>query len=480
MIHPRQVLSAFGWSFAQSWGSQLTKLVVFIILARLLDARDIGLVAFAMVFIQGAQSFALTGVSDALIQKKDLNNETTNAVFWLNMLIASALAVALFFIAPLLEQWFTMEGLASVLRWICPVLFLQALAAVQISQFRRNLQVRPLALREVLAALAGGGAGVLAALGGWGIYALIVNVVVGQLLGALFLWWTSSWRPTLQCNWSEVRHLTGFALNRTGSALLYFSNTRLDDFFVGAFLGPVALGYYAVAYRVLQAITMAATGIVGSVAFPLLSRLQGDLSKVCTVFLQLARGSAAIATGLFAMIFVLAPQIVIVCFGEQWLPSVTAMRILCIAGIAFNVLNLQRALLRSIGRTDQELLTYTVQTGFAAVGFYFASKIGIEAVASVVSLVACLIVPIIATMIRESTHLSLKAYFAGFVAPIGGAAVAGAIVYILSVITDPNGAIGLMVLVSLFLTIYCSLIYFALRRDILSVLEHISLRGSHL
>ncbi len=417
-IHPRQVLSAFGWSFIQSWGSQLTKLGVFIVLARLLDPRDIGLVAFAMVFIQGAQSFALTGVSDALIQKKDLNQETINAVFWLNMLIATTLAVVLFFAAPFLQVWFKMEGLASVVRWICPALLLQALAAVQIAQFQRKLKMRPVALRELLASIVGGAVAIAAALQGMGVYSLVLHALVGQALGTLFLWWSSSWRPSLDVNWNDLRDLAAFSIHRTGSTAMAFLNTRLDDLFVGMFLGPAALGFYSVAYRVVRAISDISTVVTSRAAFPLFSRLQHEKPALQAAFSNVTKVSMAAACGLFGGLLLFAQEVVIVLFGNRWLLSCSAMQILCLAGVATNILNTNRTMLRACGLARREFLSYLSQVLLSLMAFYIAARFSIEAVAFAAILVQLLVMPSTLRLSMRASSTPPSMYLKSLLAPV--------------------------------------------------------------
>jgi O-antigen/teichoic acid export membrane protein len=472
IIHPRQVLSAFGWSFVQSWGSQLTKLGVFIVLARLLDPRDIGLVAFAMVFIQGAQSFALTGVSDALIQKKDLSQETINAVFWLNMLIATTLAVVLFFAAPFLQVWFKMEGLASVLRWVCPVLLLQALAAVQMAQFQRRLEMRPLALRELFSSLLGGLAGVAAALQGWGVYALVINTLSGTAIGAVLLWSSSDWRPSLAVRWQELKSLLSFASSRTGSTVLAFMTTRLDDLFVGVFLGPVALGYYAVAYRILRSINQVATAVLGRAAFPLFSRLQQDPQRLHAAFRQVTRAGSTISFGLFGALFVMAPQLIVALFGAQWTPSIIVMQVLCLAGIGINLLNLNRAFLRATGHAGAEFHTFLVQGALCGVGFYAAAQRDTTAVAAVLAGVIALMTLIVLILNRKLVGVGVCSYIGSLVPPALAATAAAAASMFITRIAGLSALWPSMLLAcSVFATFYGVFALLASRRDLLLLRE---------
>jgi len=468
-IHPRQVLSAFGWSFVQTWGSQFTNLVVFIVLARLLEVRDIGLVAFALVFIYAGQSFALSGVSDALIQKKNLSQETMSAVFWLNMLIAAALALGLFLVAPLLQDWFKMDGLSSVLRWISPMLLLQALASVQLAQFQRKLEMRPAALRDLLASIIGGIGGIVAALNGWGVYALVVNVLLGRCLGTVFLWWSSNWRPEMAFNMPEMRGLAAFALHRTGSTSLGFLTTRLSDLFVGMFLGPVALGYYAVAYRILQSINLTTSVAVDRAAFPLFSRLQANLPTLRFRFLQISRTSAVMAIGLSSFLLFFAPETIHFLFGEQWLPSVAAMRILCVAAVATNLLNINRLLLRSTGHAGWELVSFILQVVLSTAGFYFASQIGIEAVAAAAVLILALVIPFVVVLNRFTVGIPLVRYALGVVGPLTIGGIAGLLTLAAKHVLAESGWWELPALGLVFSITYAFMSLVLLRKDLLTL-----------
>ncbi len=471
MIHPRQAVSAFGWSFVQSWGSQLTKLVIFMVLARLLDARDIGLVAFATVFIQGAQSFALVGVTDALLQKREAGSALMNSVFWLNLMVASSLALALFVLAPWLEDGFAMAGLTGVLRWICLGLVLNALAAVQVVHFQRKLQFKPVALRDLTASLIGGAVGILAAFNGFGVYALVVNLLVGNASGVLLLWRSSDWRPNFDIQWRELRGLLSFGANRTGSAVFAFLNTRLDDLFIGAFLGPVALGYYAVAYRILMAVNQTTTAVMSRAAFPVFARMQDDPPRLQEMFQAVTRMAAVAAFGLFGAAFALAPQIIDLAFGPEWSASVPLMRILCLAGIALNLVHLNRILLGAVGRAGWEFCTYVVQALLCSVGFFYAARLSTEAVAWVLVGVLIALVPFGLLLNRRSGYVSAGAYFAGLAVPAVGTVLAASLAGWVVTTVPPSILLQFVAGSAMFLATYGLVVGLTSRRDFAALFQ---------
>ena len=81
------------WTAITGWGNELTRLVVFIVLARLLTPEDFGLAALALVFIMMTQVVADQGLADAVIQRKDLDTEHLDSAFWLSLAVGVVLVL---------------------------------------------------------------------------------------------------------------------------------------------------------------------------------------------------------------------------------------------------------------------------------------------------------------------------------------------------------------------------------------------------
>ncbi|MFR3431482.1 MAG: oligosaccharide flippase family protein [Holdemanella porci] len=64
----------FLWRFAERCGAQLVTFIVSIVLARILSPNDYGTIALVTVFITILQVFIDSGLSTALIQKKDADD----------------------------------------------------------------------------------------------------------------------------------------------------------------------------------------------------------------------------------------------------------------------------------------------------------------------------------------------------------------------------------------------------------------------
>ena len=81
-----KALSGFIWAFVDAVGYQGIQFVVLIILARILQPAEFGLIAMLTVFISLGQVFLDSGFATALIQKKKTNHIDENSVFYFNII----------------------------------------------------------------------------------------------------------------------------------------------------------------------------------------------------------------------------------------------------------------------------------------------------------------------------------------------------------------------------------------------------------
>ena len=83
----KSITTNFIWRFAERSGAQLVTFVVSVVLARLLMPEDYGTIALVTVFTTIMQVFVDSGLSTALIQKKDADDLDFSSVFYFNFVL---------------------------------------------------------------------------------------------------------------------------------------------------------------------------------------------------------------------------------------------------------------------------------------------------------------------------------------------------------------------------------------------------------
>jgi len=389
----RSAIGAAWWTGAQNAADEALRLVIFLLLARLLSPHIYGLMALVGVYLAVVKLCVDQGFSRALIQREDLRPEHLDTAFWSQMAIALSLCafgvVAATQIAAALRQ----PELAPVLRAMALLTPLQALNTVQLARFERDFQARRFAAATLGGSLAGGALALAMAQQGFGLWSLVAQQLGAAVINATIVWRLSSWRPRLRFSRTAFDDLFGFSRNLLGLSVLQFLAKQGDKLLVGLVLGPIALGLYATAQRLIETIVQVAVRPLSKLGLPVLSRLQSDPGGLCTAFHRLQQVTSALAFPVFAGLFALAPEIVALVLGPKWGPVAPLLSILAAMG-AFHALALiDAALIVSQGHTLLRLKMNAVYLlGAFLVAFVFV-HFGIEAMTVAVVAAAFVFLP---------------------------------------------------------------------------------------
>lgn len=411
------------WSAIQSWGSQAISFLVFALLARLLAPETFGLIALAGVFLAFIQVFLDQGFSTAIIQRQELEPEHLDTAFWTNLAIGILMTGASIAAADLIADFYQQPQLAPIIRWLSISFVIRALSAVQEAIFRRNLEFKTLTIRSLVAVIAGGIVGVSMAFMGFGVWSLVGQRLSSSIVQITVLWWASDWRPGFRVSRSHFQHLFSFGINIIGINMLTFLITQSDNLLIGYFLGSVALGYYNLAYRLLQVTTQLFVGVISKIAVPLFSALQQEQEKMRQVFYRVVNASNVIAFPLFLGISVLAPEIVVVLFGEQWLPSVPVIQILNLIGILYAGFYFNGPVFMAVGKPSWKLGLDSIRTLCYLIAFAITVRWGIVAVAVGFVTMGYLMSIITVWVLRKLINIDLTIYLRQYVAPLSSSLV---------------------------------------------------------
>jgi PST family polysaccharide transporter len=406
------------WSAIQSWGRQAIAFIVFALLARLLAPEVFGLVALAGVFLAFTQVFLDQGFADAIVQREQLDPEHLDTAFWTNLGIGLLLTLLGIAVAGLVADLFEQPQLTPIIRWLSLSFLLRSLSAVQEAIFRRNLAFKALAVRSLMAVVAGGLVGVTMAFMGFGVWSLVGQQLVDSLVQVIVLWLASDWRPRINFSAKHFKELFSFGINVVGINILNFLNTRSDDFLIGYFLGPVALGYYSIAYRLLQIVTQLLIGVINGLAMPVFSRLQGEPEQLRKAFYSAIQLSSLVAFPAFLGLSVLAPELLVVLFGKQWTPSIPVMQILSLVGILYAGFYFNGPILMAVGKPTWSLGLTFVQAVCNVIAFAIAVRWGIVAVSAAYLIRSYLMAPFTVWVVYKAVHIEFATYLRQYAAPL--------------------------------------------------------------
>jgi len=350
------------WSAMTEMVARITTPLITLVLARLLNPVDFGVVATAMIVISFAQMFWDAGLSNALIQTNEVPEEAAQVVFWTNLTLGVTIYVLLFITAPWVAIFFKSPASGSVLRVLGLQIVIASLSSVQQALFVRDLNFRRLFWVKLFTAFLPGFFSIPMAFYGYGVWALVAGTLAGQTMNLFLLWHYSNWRPQICYDCILARKMFRFGIwvmiEAFGGWLLIWG----DNLIVGRYLGLHDLGAYRTGWMIILLIFNLFLNPFLPVLYPTFSRLQNDLPALKDNFLKVARIIIALALPIGTGLYLLGPEIAETLFGAKWHGLSLVLSIIGLAnGFAWLVCA-NPFLYRAMGRPDvnSKLMIITV------------------------------------------------------------------------------------------------------------------------
>jgi O-antigen/teichoic acid export membrane protein len=313
-------------------GRRAMSTIFTFLLAGLLGPHNFGIVAVALVFVAFVRMLLEQGFMTAIIQREDLDDAHLDSAFWLNLAWCLVLAGA----CALSGRWWAdvndMPTLRPVIEVLSLLIIFEGLQIVQQAVMERQLDFKKLAIRSNASVLLGGAVGIPLAIAGAGVWALVAQQVVMEFMLMVLIWGMTTWRPRLRFSPRHARDLLGFSVNVFFANLAGFLNRRADALLMGIFFGPVAVGIYRLADRLVDVLLDVTMRPVGLVSLPVLSRLQADPEQLRATVTRLLRTTMLATVPVLMVLFACSDEVLGV-LGAKWVPAADALKFLCLVGI---------------------------------------------------------------------------------------------------------------------------------------------------
>lgn len=322
------------WNAVDKLSTQVIYALVGILLARLIAPEEFGLVGAVLVFQAFAALFVDSGFASALIQRKAPSERDYSTVFWFNMLMACGFYLLFWAAAPLIDGWFHGHGqLVPLTRASALTVVLNAAGIVQVNRMVKQMNVRPVAVANVLGLLVGGGVGVYLALLKPDAWALVWQQVITAGAKSLILWLMVRWRPMAVCSWQILKGFFAVGSGVMVQSLLNVVFQNVYSFFIGNRLGFTPLGNYTQADKWSKMGSATASGILTSSFLPALSEVQDQAERFARFAAKMHRLTAwALLPGFAVAIVVAAPAFHLL-FGSKWDAAIPLFQLLMVRGV---------------------------------------------------------------------------------------------------------------------------------------------------
>lgn len=354
-MNSKTFLSNFIWRFLERCGAQLITFIVSIVLARILDPVVYGTVAIVTVITTILQVFVDSGLGNALIQKKNADDTDFSTVFYFNIGICSVLYTILFFVAPLIASIYEMPELTDIIRVLGLTLIISGVKNVQQAYVSKNMLFKKFFFSTLGGSIASGVVGVVMAISGYGVWALVVQNLANLAIGTIVLWVTVKWRPKLVFSWKRLKGLFSYGWKLLTSALIDTVYNNIRPLIIGYKYTAEDLSFYNKGKQFPNLIITNVNSSIDSVLLPAISKEQDDRGQVKRMTRRAIKTSSFIIWPLMVGLGVCAEPIIRLLLTEKWLFCVPYLRIFCFTYAFYPIHTANLNAIKAIGRSDMFL-----------------------------------------------------------------------------------------------------------------------------
>tara|TARA_B110000003_G_scaffold109433_1_gene112030 strand:+ start:1062 stop:2492 length:1431 start_codon:yes stop_codon:yes gene_type:complete len=339
------------WSFIDNFSVQLSQFIIGIILARILSPNDFGLIGMLTIFITISQWFVSSGFGQALIRKKDCNQNDYSTVFIFNIISGFVLYIVLFLTSSYISNFFNEPQLEALLNVLGISLIIIAFTIIQQTQLTKRLDFKLQTRISVISSIISGIIGVLLAYLGYGVWSLVYKSLLEYFIRSFLLWRYNKWRPSFIFDTNSFKELFGFGSKLMLRGLIYTIFNNLYYVVIGKYFSTADLGYYTRAEQFNRMPSSNINKVINRVSYPVLSELQNDDKALKAAYKKIFTSLVFISSISMLILGAIAEPLILTLIGEKWLPSVPILQLLCFVGLLYPLCDFNLTILKVKGKS---------------------------------------------------------------------------------------------------------------------------------
>ena len=370
------------WKFAEQFSNYGIQFIIGIFMARMLSPEDYGITAIPAVFIAIAGIFADGGFGNALVRKPELNEKDLSTSFYYSMAIGLCCYIILFCVSPWMADFYNVPILKPLMRVTALSFLYSPIGTVQRVLLSRKLDFQTPAKISVVCRLLAAVIGIVMAYTGYGIWALVISSLVSGIIGTLITLFVVRWYPKTGWSKESFNYLWGFGNKMIGSQLLDSIYNNITPIFIGKYYTPTDLGVYNRAEGYAKMPSQNVHGVISSVTYPVLSKIQDDVDRLAYNYRRMIRVTAFIVFPLMLMLSALSRPLILIMITAKWEPCIILLQILCFSMMWWPIHAINLNLLLVLGRSDYFFKLEIIKKIYGLIILIFTLPMGLIAFCS--------------------------------------------------------------------------------------------------
>ena len=275
----RNGTKGFVWKTLEQYSVLGIQLIIQIVLARLLGPTVYGTLAIVNIFIAVANVFVQKGFATSLVRKNNCDELDYSSVFLSSLVLSVIFSVILFFFAPLIAFFYDNSDLTLYIRSMTIILIIGSIASVQNAKIRRELKFKLNFVASFISITISGIIGIVLAVEGKGIWALIIQQISYQILNIIILWLGLRWVPIHGFSFPRLKKLFSFGWKVLAVGLVDELFAQIRNAIIGKKYDSNSLAFYNKGQQFPNLMVRSVNGSLQAVLLPVLSKKQNEIES---------------------------------------------------------------------------------------------------------------------------------------------------------------------------------------------------------
>lgn len=373
----RKTVKGVGWSAVDNYSYAILTFIVTLVLARLLTPGDYGLLGMTAIITSVCNTIVNAGLLSALIRKRNISEDDYNTAYFVNMFLSIIIYLIIFFIAPLIASFFYRDELTLLIRVLAVTLIISAFSIVQQARIHRRIDFKSQTKATLTSTISGGFVGITLALMGYGVWALVAQIIVKTMVNTFYLVLVNKWMPKLLFSHQSFKELFGFGWKMMVSSILSTIWDELNQLVVGKFYSPANLGQFTRAKQFSSMFSNNLTSIIQRVIYPVMSGIQEDKERMLAAYRKVIKTTMFITVIVMFSLGAVSEPLLYCLIGPKWGEAATYLPLLCVTGSFYPLHAINLNMLQVQGRSDLFLYLEIIRKVILVAPLFVGIYIGI-------------------------------------------------------------------------------------------------------
>ena len=340
----------FFWGLLENYGILAIKLVFSVLIARILNPYDYGLIAYTGIFIFLANTLSGGGFTQALIYKKSCTESDFSTVFYFNFLLSIGFILLFLFFASNFADLFDEPKLEPVIKVQSLAILFTAISQVQNVKLLKQLDFKKLTIINSTATFLASTLALVSAFLGAGYWALVIQELSGSGFRMVGLFYTERWLPKAKLSWVILKEHLSYGLYVMLGSIMNNLMSQLYYLIIGKRYNTVELGFFFRAKSLFDMSIVQTGSSIGKVLFPYISDLKFEYEERIRRLENFFIGLFIIFSFISYFLYVYFGYFVLWILTEKWLPIVPVFKVLLVAAPLYPLIVISNTILLHAGR----------------------------------------------------------------------------------------------------------------------------------